>query len=103
MILKIRRATRRPHASSARIRDSHSQRWRCWFPERVWQTPHMRLTEYAHGGGCACKIPPGELEAITAGLARIHHPSILVGLEHGDDAAAVRLGDNGTALLSTVD
>ena len=21
-----------------------------------------RLTQYAHGGGCACKIPPGELE-----------------------------------------
>ncbi|MDN5700574.1 MAG: selenide, water dikinase SelD, partial [Kocuria sp.] len=22
----------------------------------------LRLTGYAHGGGCACKIPPGELE-----------------------------------------
>jgi selenide, water dikinase len=63
----------------------------------------MRLTEYAHGGGCACKIPPGELEAITEDLARIYHPSTLVGLEYGDDAAAVRLGDDGTALLSTVD
>ncbi|MFD0889108.1 hypothetical protein ACFQ08_31630, partial [Streptosporangium algeriense] len=27
-----------------------------------------RLTGYAHGGGCACKIPPGELEAVVAGL-----------------------------------
>ncbi|MGH3488220.1 MAG: hypothetical protein ACRDP8_09970, partial [Actinopolymorphaceae bacterium] len=28
----------------------------------------IRLTQYAHGGGCACKIPPGELEQIVAGL-----------------------------------
>ena len=28
----------------------------------------IRLTQYAHGGGCACKIPPGELEAVVAGL-----------------------------------
>src|ERR671939_530127 len=25
----------------------------------------VRLTSYAHGGGCACKIPPGELEAVV--------------------------------------
>ncbi len=28
----------------------------------------IRLTQYAHGGGCACKIPPGELETMVAGL-----------------------------------
>jgi selenide, water dikinase len=28
----------------------------------------VRLTQYAHGGGCACKIPPGELEAAVARL-----------------------------------
>jgi selenophosphate synthase len=27
-----------------------------------------RLTSYAHGGGCACKIAPGELERMVAGL-----------------------------------
>ena len=27
----------------------------------------LRLTGYAHGGGCACKIPPGELgEAVRS-------------------------------------
>ena len=26
------------------------------------RTHDTRLTQYAHGGGCACKIPPGELE-----------------------------------------
>ena len=28
----------------------------------------VRLTQYARGGGCACKIPPGELEAAVASL-----------------------------------
>lgn len=63
----------------------------------------MRLTQYAHGGGCACKIPPGELETIVAGLTGDHSPSLIVGLDDGDDAAAVRLNGDGRALLSTVD
>ncbi|GAC1340378.1 MAG: selenide, water dikinase SelD [Candidatus Dormibacteria bacterium] len=63
----------------------------------------MRLTGYAHGGGCACKIPPGELEQMVAGLAGVADASLLVGLDHGDDAAAVRLDGSGTAILSTVD
>ena len=29
-----------------------------------------RLTQYAHGGGCACKIPPGELEDMVRGLTK---------------------------------
>ncbi|BBY03105.1 selenide, water dikinase [Mycobacterium seoulense] len=65
-----------------------------------------RLTQYAHGGGCACKIPPGELEDVVRGLGanvpRDPVGELLVGLEHGDDAAAVRI-DNGTALIATTD
>ncbi len=65
-----------------------------------------RLTQFAHGGGCACKIPPGELEQIVAGLVGLD-PSdgtaeLLVGLDGGDDAAAVRI-DAKTAVLSTAD
>ena len=47
-----------------------------------------RLTQYAHGGGCACKIPPGELEEMVAGLGGPHDPAggLLVGLDAGDDA-----------------
>lgn len=63
----------------------------------------MRLTGYAHGGGCACKIPPGELEEMIAGLIGVPDASLLVGLDHGDDAAAVRLDGSGMAVLSTVD
>ena len=65
-----------------------------------------RLTQYAHGGGCACKIPPGELEDVVSGLtaARPHDPAgeLLVGLDSGDDAAAVRIA-HGIALIATTD
>ncbi|WP_116040609.1 selenide, water dikinase SelD [Amycolatopsis palatopharyngis] len=65
-----------------------------------------RLTQYAHGGGCACKIPPGELEDVVSGLSRPVQGTaageLLVGLEHGDDAAAVRIAD-GIAVIATTD
>ncbi len=65
-----------------------------------------RLTQYAHGGGCACKIPPGELEDVVRGMsgAQPRDPAgeLLVGLEDGDDAAVVRL-EGGTALIATTD
>ena len=62
----------------------------------------VRLTQYAHGGGCACKIPPGELEGIVAGLVGVASPALLVGLEDGDDAAVVRLSA-GAAVVATAD
>lgn len=61
-----------------------------------------RLTSFAHGGGCACKIPPGELEDAVRGLTGQVAPDVLVGLDDGDDAAAVRLSDD-LAVLSTAD
>ena len=60
-----------------------------------------RLTGYAHGGGCACKIPPGELEEAVRGLIGQSGDNVLVGLDDGDDAAAVLVGD--VAVLSTAD
>ncbi len=62
----------------------------------------IRLTQYAHGGGCACKIPPGELEDIVRGLNGHSAPGLLVGLDDGDDAAVVRIDDN-TAVVTTAD
>jgi selenide,water dikinase len=61
-----------------------------------------RLTSYAHGGGCACKIPPGELEDVVRGLIGVTGPDLLVGLDDGDDAAVVRIDDS-TALVVTAD
>ncbi|MBB4745093.1 selenide,water dikinase [Actinoplanes octamycinicus] len=72
----------------------------------------IRLTQYAHGGGCACKIPPGELEQIVSGLTGpsptggaappVANAELLVGLDGGDDAAVVRI-TGGTALVATAD
>lgn len=61
-----------------------------------------RLTSFAHGGGCACKIPPGELEEAVKGLTGQSGPDVLVGLDDGDDASAVRVHDD-LAVLSTAD
>src|SRR6266851_4833935 len=77
----------------------------------------VRLTQYASGGGCACKIPPGELEEVVArllsdgagehgapehGAERDIRRDLLIGLDHGDDAAVVRIsGDR--AIVATAD
>ena len=68
----------------------------------------VRLTQYAHGGGCACKIPPGELEAVVTGL-RASNPAakpygeLLVGLDDGDDAAVMAMPGGGPAIVLTTD
>jgi len=71
--------------------------------ERTVTDLPQRLTQYAAGGGCACKVPPGELEQVLAGLGGgLAHDDLLVGLEHGDDAAVVRL-DGERAVVTTAD
>jgi selenide,water dikinase len=63
----------------------------------------VRLTEYARGGGCACKIPPGELEAVVQGLRTTQADDrLVVGLDDGDDGAVVRI-DGGRAVVATAD
>lgn len=65
--------------------------------------PAPRLTQFAAGGGCACKVPPGELERIVADLPTSREGGdLLVGLDNGDDAAAVRL-DGDRAVIATAD
>jgi selenide,water dikinase len=55
-------------------------------------TTPLRLTQYAAGGGCACKVPPGELERVLGGLSMGQSGGdLVVGVENGDDAAAVRI------------
>ncbi|WP_246266643.1 selenide, water dikinase SelD [Nonomuraea typhae] len=65
-----------------------------------------RLTQYATGGGCACKIPPGELEEVLSGFGVLPpeeaEAELLVGLATGDDAAVVRI-EGGAAVISTAD
>ena len=62
----------------------------------------VRLTQYAAGGGCACKVPPGELERVLGGLVPAAGAGRVVGVVNGDDAAVVRL-DGDRAIVMTTD
>ena len=63
----------------------------------------IKLTQYARGSGCGCKIAPAVLEEIVGGFAGLTpDKKLLVGNESKDDAAVYDLGD-GTALVSTTD
>ena len=63
----------------------------------------LRLTQFASGGGCACKVPPGELERVLASLPSAPAGgNLIVGLENGDDGAAVRI-DGERAVIVTAD
>jgi selenide,water dikinase len=63
----------------------------------------VRLTQYARGGGCACKIPPGELEEAVARLIPERQSAdLLIGVEHGDDAAVVQISPT-RAIVATAD
>ncbi len=67
--------------------------------------PHVNLTEFSHGAGCACKLSPDELSQIMAhvrGHPAAVHPDLLVGVENSDDAGVFSLGD-GRSLVQTVD
>jgi cysteine desulfurase len=67
--------------------------------------PHLtgvRLTEYTHSLGCACKIRPQSLEKILAGLPVPADANLLVGTETSDDAAVYRISDE-LAIVQTVD
>jgi selenide,water dikinase len=65
-------------------------------------TTTVSLTSLSHGAGCACKIGPGDLQALLADLPRPADPAVLVGSETADDAGVYRLSDE-LALVQTVD
>jgi selenide,water dikinase len=62
----------------------------------------IKLTSFAHGGGCGCKIAPGVLGEILKGARGIIPPQLMVGIETADDAAVYRLNDE-QALIATTD
>jgi selenide,water dikinase len=66
-------------------------------------TPHVRLTQLAHGGGCGCKLAPSVLQQLLADQpAAAAFPRLLVGTETGDDAAVWQL-DGDTCVIATTD
>jgi selenide, water dikinase len=63
----------------------------------------IRLTQFAHGGGCGCKIAPSVLsEILRTDNPQAQFPALLVGNASNDDAAVYEL-DNGNCLVSTTD
>ena len=66
-------------------------------------TEPIKLTQFAHGGGCGCKIAPGLLQEILARAPQgIVPPELMVGTETSDDAAVYRLNES-QALVATTD
>ncbi len=62
----------------------------------------IKLTSFAHGGGCGCKIAPSVLEQILQGSAATSHEKLIVGNSTRDDAAVFDIG-NGMGMISTTD
>jgi selenide,water dikinase len=64
--------------------------------------PPIRLTALSHGGGCACKIGPDQLEGILGTLPVQTDPDLLVGADTRDDAGVYRLSPE-LAIIQTAD
>ncbi|MBN2600896.1 MAG: selenide, water dikinase SelD [Candidatus Marinimicrobia bacterium] len=62
----------------------------------------IRLTQYTHGLGCACKIRPQNLEKLLEKFKALPSEFTQVGFETSDDAAVYRLNDE-VSIVSTVD
>jgi selenide,water dikinase len=69
----------------------------------VTQTPAVRLTSLAHGGGCGCKLAPSVLQQLLADQVEANpFRQLLVGTETGDDAAVWQIDDT-TCVIATTD
>ncbi len=67
------------------------------------ETENIKLTAFAHGAGCGCKIAPQVLQQILKGA--VQQPAdnkVIVGNSTNDDAAIYDLGD-GKCLVATTD
>lgn len=62
----------------------------------------IRLTETVQKGGCAAKLPAGQLRAILQKLQLQRPAELAVGTEHMDDACLWDIG-NGQSLVQTLD
>jgi selenide,water dikinase len=65
-------------------------------------TESIRLTETVVKGGCAAKLPAGQLRQVLSSLTLTPSKELLVGTETMDDACAWDLGD-GRLMIQTLD
>jgi cysteine desulfurase len=66
------------------------------------QREEIKLTQFTHGLGCACKLRPQLLEEIIRKLPVPDDKNILVGVETSDDAAIYRINEK-ESIVQTVD
>ena len=71
-------------------------------PIIVETSEEVRLTQFTHGLGCACKLRPQLLEQVLKKMPVYDDNNILVGTDTSDDAAVYRLNDQ-MAVVQTVD
>lgn len=69
---------------------------------KIHKETTVKLTQYTHGLGCACKISPGNLEKILSRLPLPEDPNILIDARNSDDAAVYKISED-TAIIQTVD
>ena len=62
----------------------------------------IKLTQYTHGLGCACKLRPQLLEEVLSKMPVQSDDKILVGTDTADDAAVYKINDK-QAIVQTVD
>lgn len=62
----------------------------------------VKLTQFTHGLGCACKMQPSDLESILKNLPLTTDPNVLVGNASGDDAAVYLINPE-QAIVQTLD
>jgi len=62
----------------------------------------IKLTQFTHGLGCACKMQPADLEKVLRKLPQSTDPNVLVGHSSADDAA-VYLVNPEQAIVQTLD
>ncbi|MCB0821330.1 MAG: selenide, water dikinase SelD [Bacteroidales bacterium] len=71
-------------------------------PVSVVDMSEIRLTQYTHGLGCACKIRPQYLERVLKDFPLPIDPNVLVSLSSADDAAVYKINEE-QAIIQTVD
>jgi len=87
-----------------------SAKGECEEERVVNHSSSMRMTQFASGGGCSCKIPADSLETLLAMAYELqsesgptaHGVEVICGLETGDDATVVRTAE-GATIISTTD
>lgn len=61
----------------------------------------IRLSQFSHGAGCACKLGPGELAQVLRYLPQGTNPDVLVDASLADDAAVIKLSEDRALILTT--